>query len=165
MKLKNYKMRGVLCSSGLIATLAVASYFLNIWFSRKEARSIQQLEDSSEPLVILTGKLRLQLFPGPPEYSSIENGDRADYCWVLELDRPSFLQALNVPVNELTLDLSDILKRSEANVVMLGSDKEMGSICEQYEHEQVAVKGHLFHAHTVHHYTPMLMDVKEVVKF
>lgn len=157
MKSKNYKTRLIFFCI-LIALSFVTIYFLDVWFPCEEAKP----EKSSEPLVTLSGKLTLKLFPGPPEYSSIEDGDRADYCWVLELDRTSFLLALKTPVKELALDLADILKRADANGVMLGIDEEMGSNCSRHKDQQVAVKGSLFHAHTAHHYTPMLMEVKQI---
>ena len=137
----------------------MAVYF---WNKSRSTEPILDQEFSSEPLITLTGKLGLKQFPGPPEYSSIEDGDRADYCWILELDKASFLLALNTPVKELNLDVKDILKWSNPSEVMLVLDKEKESFCRDLEHQQVCVNGHLFHAHTAHHYTPMLLDVKNV---
>lgn len=136
------------------AALVSSSYFFNVNFFQK----------TEEPLITLTGKLRLRLFPGPPEYSSIEEGDRADHCWIVELDDPSFLLALNVPDNELSLDLCDILMRKDAYILMLCLNDGHVSLCQQYKDQNVAVRGNLFHAHTAHHYTPMLLDLKQLVK-
>ena len=133
----------------LAATALVGSgYFLNVIFFQK----------AEEPLITLTGKLRLKLFPGPPEYSSIKDGDRADHCWIVELDDPSFLFALNTPYNELSHDLSDILYRKDAYMLTLCLNEDHVSLCQQYKDQNVAVRGVLFHAHTAHHYTPILLD-------
>ena len=63
---------------------------------------------------------------------------------------------------ELSLELRDILKRSKPHTVMLTIDEQMESICQQLKQQDVIVKGHLFHAHTIHHYTPLLLDVKQI---
>lgn len=163
MTTNNFKIKKLLDYCLLITGLAGGAYFLNLRFAPKEIGPSQQPYNSPGPSITLTGKLQLKLFPGPPEYSSIDDGDRADYCWVLELDPPSFLLALNTPVDELRLDLSDILRRSNANEVMLTIDEDVRDLCRQCEYRQVAVKGLLFHAHTAHHYTPMLIDVQQLI--
>ncbi len=162
MRRKNYKITLLLCCFGLFVGLPIAYYFLNIWIHSRSTESTLDLEAFSEPLVTITGKLSLKQFPGPPEYSSVENGDRVDYCWILELDKPSFLLALGTPVKELGLDFKDILKWPNSSEIVLVLDKEMEKFCRDYEHQQVSVEGCLFHAHTAHHYTPMLLDVKRI---
>lgn len=159
MKIDSSKIGWFFC--GIISMWAI-SYLIPLNLLNKDTRTrLPEPSPHSEPLVTLKGKLKLQLFTGPPEYSSIENGDRIDHCWVLELDNSSFLLALNAPSNELSLDLGDVLRRSDANQVMLGRSR-MGDICPQYENQVVIVRGRLFHAHTIHHYTPLLMDMQEI---
>jgi len=138
----------------LAAAVLINGYFFNVNFFQK----------AEEPLITLTGKLRLKLFPGPPEYSSIEDGDRADNCWIIELDDPSFLLALNVPDNELSLDLRDIVKRKDAYILTLCLNESHVSLCQQYKDQNVVVRGNLFHAHTAHQYTPMLLNLKQIIK-
>lgn len=133
----------------------------NYWFLRKEITSHQTYNSSKQ--IVLSGKMSLKLFPGPPEYSSVDNGDREDYCWVLELDQPSFLLALNMPVDELSLSLDDIVRRADAKLVLISSDKKWRNICQQYKNQKVFVRGSLFHAHTAHHYTPMLIEADEII--
>jgi hypothetical protein len=163
MRRKNHKITLLLCCFGALVGLFIASYFLNKWIFSKSADSSLDLEAFSEPLITIRGVLSQKQFPGPPEYSSIEEGDRVDYCWVLELDKASFLLALNTPVKELGLDVKDILRRSNSGEVMLVLDEETERFCRDYEHQQVSVEGYLFHAHTSHHYTPMLLDVKKIL--
>lgn len=139
-------------------------YFISFHFSYENIAVSGVLKKFQEPIITVSGTLHSKLFPGPPEYSCIENGDRKDYCWVLELDKPSFLLALNTPINELSLELSDILKRSDANQVIVILEKNMKNFSPEYENKNVIIQGHLFHAHTAHHYTPMLIQAKQILK-
>ena len=43
--------------------------------------------------VSLLGKIRLQVFPGPPNFKNIYRGDEATYEFVLDLDTPVCLKA------------------------------------------------------------------------
>jgi hypothetical protein len=124
---------------------------------------LQLPEDTPEKLVVLKGKLILRLFPGPPEYTSIEKGDRADYCWMLLLNAESFRIATSTPVGEPYSDLKSILNWSNHNEVHLGLEEDMNDFCCGHEDKEVTAQGYLFHAHTAHHYSPILMDVKKLL--
>jgi hypothetical protein len=107
--------------------------------------------------------MSIKLFPGPPEYASVKKGDRADYCWILELDEDSYLFAAQASVNkDFALDVDTILKRANAKEVMLSLEEEMKQLYQGYLGKSVSVEGYLFHAHTAHHYTLMLLDVKQI---
>ena len=152
------RIQSTICLCLVIVAVIPLAYF----FSQKPkipAASIQ----SSEPSITLRGKLRLKLFPGPPEYGSIEEGDQADYVWIVELDDPSFLLALNAPENELSLDLADIVEREDAHDLILCVNENLERSCEEYKDQDVIVRGILFHAHTAHHYTPLLIDLKDIL--
>jgi hypothetical protein len=118
--------------------------------------------NAPEKLVSLKGCLTLKLFPGPPEYSSIEDGDREDYCWILKLDEASFLTAITTPVAEPANDLNRIVKRLHPDEVMLVLDEHLEEFCQKYQNCEIESLGYLFHAHTIHHCTPILIDVKEL---
>lgn len=121
-----------------------------------------QKEYGSDPFITLSGILQLKVFPEPPEYSSIENGDRGDSCWVLELDKESFILALSAPVQpELALDFKDILKWPNASEVFLFPDYNVDESFRSKNGHHISISGYLFHAHTAHHYTPMLLTVPE----
>jgi hypothetical protein len=163
MKRKNHAMRLFLCYFGAVIGLLASTYLLNKWIFSKSVGSTMDLETFPESLITISGILSRKQFPGPPEYSSIDDGDRVDHCWVLELDKTSFLLALNTPVKELGLDFRDILRWKNSSEVMLVLNDEVEKACRMYEGLRVYVVGYLFHAHTVHHYTPMLLDVKKVL--
>ena len=152
------RIHSTICLCLVIVTVVPLAYY----YSQRLKTPIENIQ-SSEPSIILRGKLRLKLFPGPPEYGSIEEGDRADYVWIVELDDPSFLLALNAPENELSLDLAAIIKREDAHDLILCLNENFKSTCEEYKDQDVIVRGVLFHAHTAHHYTPLLIDLKDIL--
>lgn len=153
----------VACGSfGLIAISFIALYCFPMRFCQKNSLALS--EGGKEMLVTLSGKLDLKLFPGPPEYSSIEEGDRADYCWILQLDRPSFEIATTTPVVEPANDLNHILQKAHQNEILLSMDEDLENRCREYLEQEIVCVGLLFHAHTTHHYTPILMEVKNVMR-
>ena len=125
--------------------LGLVSFLLvNVCFFGEEL-SKGDVNTSLERVVVLSGRLILKRFCGPPEYSSIEDGDRIDDCWVLQLDKGSL----------------DILE-SVADQVLLALDEDMNVFCLDHANDGVVVEGFIFHAHTAHHYTPILIDVKNM---
>ena len=118
--------------------------------------------DAPERLISVKGKLILKLFPGPPEYSSIEDGDRVDHCWILKLDETSFLKVMTTPVVDPANILENIKKWPHSDEILLVLEDHMENFCQRYQNQEILSLGHLFHAHTIHHYTPILMNVKEL---
>ena len=43
--------------------------------------------------VMLSGKVVAKVFPGPPNYYSIQQGDQPENAWLLVLDKPECVQA------------------------------------------------------------------------
>ena len=134
------------------------------WFftASKKINPLELPIGTTESLVVLKGRLVGKLFAGPPEYSSVEDGDRGDYCWILQLDDPSLERALTTPVVEPANNLANIITWPNYREVFLFSD----GVTEDfiiYRDKEIEVEGYLFHAHTVHHYTPILMNVKRIL--
>lgn len=123
---------------------------------------LRLLEDAPEKLITLKGKLILRLFPGPPEYTSIEKGDRADYCWMLHVNEEFFKIATAIPVPEPCSDLKSIMEWSNHDEIYLSLEENMIDFCCDHESNEITVQGYLFHAHTSHHYSPILMNVKKM---
>lgn len=152
--MKKKLMKYAFCVLGIVG-VCFAGYHL--WI---EHFKFCQSENVSDPFVTLTGTLHSKVFPGPPEYSSIEDGDRADSCWVLNLDKASFILALNAPVQELSLDFEDIMKWPKANEMILVTEENMEEWLRSQQGKYISISGYLFHAHTAHHYSPMLLIVR-----
>jgi hypothetical protein len=114
-----------------------------------------------EKLISLRGKLILRLYPGPPEYSSVENGDYPGYCWFLQMDRPSFQIAFKTLLPGLALSPEDIMSHTNWYEVQLGCLSPDDFYC-QHINQEVVVEGYLFHAHTAHHHAPFLLDMSNI---
>ena len=118
---------------------------------------ISQLEPagcrSYEPAVVtLHGSLIRKTFPGPPNYSDIHKGDRAETYFLLNLDSPICLNT----------DKSDPdLRPSQKNVrtVQLVLEEGTYELVKPLLGKKVVASGSLFTAHTGHHHTPVLLTV------
>lgn len=113
-------------------------------------------------LVNLKGSLELKLYPGPPNYESIENGDYPECCWMLQMDSKSFDIASKTPVLEPALSMIDIMSFSNWNEVQLRFETEMRKFCESHVNQNVTLQGYLSHAILAHHHAPFLMSVQSV---
>lgn len=119
-------------------------------------------EEAPQLLVTLKGSLQLKLYPGPPNYESIENGDYPEYCWMLQMDSKSFDIASKTPVLEPALSMTDIMSVLNWNEVQLGLETDMRKFCENHINQEVTLQGYLSHAILAHHHAPFLMSVQSV---
>ena len=107
-----------------------------------------------EPAIVtLQGKLTLDAFPGPPEYSSIADGDEIQRYWILNLDRP--LKVVVDPGEELFVTHDNVHKIQL--VCMQGCRK----LLHPKEGQKVNLVGTLYSAHTAQHHTDVLMTVQK----
>ena len=102
-----------------------------------------------EPNIVrLTGVLRENICPGPPEYASIEMGDAPEHIFVLTLDSP-------IHVRE-SIHKENSWNEPEDNVTEIqvaASPREAKHLV----NKRVAISGSLFHAITGHHRTEVVM--------
>jgi hypothetical protein len=107
---------------------------------------------SYEPAqVTLNGTIVEKIFPGPPEFESIEKGDRPDTHWILKLSEPVCVNG--DPKDEINSETETNIKAIQ--LIVQEDDN-------QYKHllsRKVVVTGTLFHAHTGYHRTRVLMEV------
>jgi hypothetical protein len=54
------------------------------------------------------------------------------------------------------------MKWTDPDEIFLCLDEMTRKYCEEHKNQNIECKGYLFHAHNVHHYTPILMDVKKI---
>lgn len=109
---------------------------------------------SYEPLVVtVSGSISRKDFPGRPNYESIAKGDERETYWVLQLDRTACV-----------LGDKETMNASESSITNI----QLVLNSAQYKKYQsllmtpVTVTGTLFHAHTGHHHTSVLMNVSEI---
>lgn len=121
-------------------------------------------EGSPSSLIALEGFLQLKLYPGAPNYESIENGDYPERCWMLEMDSKSFDIASHTLVLEPALSIMDIMSTSNPSEVQLGLETNMRGFCERHINQKVTIQGYLSHAILAHHHAPFLMSVHSIHK-
>jgi hypothetical protein len=122
----------------------------------------EKIEDcfSYEPEIIsLTGIIQRETFPGPPNYSSIENGDEEMIYWILHLDGKICVEKnLNDPgqpyYNISTYNIAELQ-------LVFGDDKNY----DQYRSllgKKVKVHGTLYHQYAARHVATILINVNDL---
>lgn len=100
--------------------------------------------------VVLEGKLILKDYPGPPNYSEDSNSKK-EKCYILQLHTP-----INIKGDKLDEINSDTY--TNVSEIQLVKSNSMDAI----KNKQIKIKGTLFQAHTGHHHTDVLMEVKKI---
>ena len=100
--------------------------------------------------VVLKGTIRRHTFAGPPNYESVAKGDQAETVWLLHLTQPICVSAS-----------SDWEKETGVSKLQL-----MFANSSQYDkallNGKVDVTGTLYHQHTGHHHTKVLIKVNSI---
>ena len=117
--------------------------------------SAQQCLKYGPTVVSLTGTLRSQTFPGPPNYESIKRGDRKETAIILTLVARTCTtgndpQGVDVPETGIREVQLVVTKDAHWRIVrrLLG--------------KRAKVAGTLFHAFAGHHRTKVLIDVSSI---
>lgn len=114
-----------------------------------------------EPTVIeLSGILELRTYPGPPNYDSVKLGDEPERCYYLKLLKPIDV----FPVLAEKSLINDAVEK-DVNVIQLSlrNDSLSGHFKKIGFGKKVKLKGSLFHRHTGHHHTNVLMSVDDIL--
>jgi hypothetical protein len=104
--------------------------------------------------VELRGILYEEVYPGPPEYTSVKMGDRPEKTVFLTLKEP-----INVELKknaELEEDITNIPEKGVRELQVVFSDSKPSA--DQIK-QKVSLKGTLYHACTAHHHRRVLMMV------
>lgn len=132
-------------------------YFISdIEFHVDTAIDIKQQRERPAPIVFyephitsLKGTLRQKLYPGPPEYSNVENGDAPEYPLFLTLTEPVDVllkEPEEEPFNQPETGIREI------QIVFSEEDPPV-----ELWDQGISVQGTLFSAHTGHHRRRVLM--------
>ena len=100
--------------------------------------------------VELFGKLHKTVYPGPPEYMSVERGDHAEEVVILTLKDPI----------DVEIKREDNFNEPEKGVRELQVVFPESIPSAHQMKEEISLKGTLYHAHTAHHRRRVLMTVK-----
>jgi len=101
--------------------------------------------------VEVSGFLYETVYPGPPEYMSVEMGDRPEEAVILTLKEP-----INVEIKSRGEDDFNEPEKDVRELQISFSDS--GPLPAQMKKE-IVLKGTLYHAHTAHHRRKVLMMV------
>jgi hypothetical protein len=107
------------------------------------------------PRVSLSGKVQSRVFPGPPNYNSIKRGDRPETAFILTLPTPTC--TINKTADDIDVPETDI--REVQLVITKPSDWKL---IKRLLGKPVLITGTLFHSHTAHHRTKVLLDVAKL---
>ena len=106
-------------------------------------------------VVELSGTIHEQDFPGPPNYESIAAGDARESSWILHLDKVICVSG----------DPNDVLNQAEENI----GEIQLVIASEQYKKYKMlllkpaTVRGTIFHSHTGHHHTRILLNLEQIL--
>ena len=103
----------------------------------------------------LYGKVREELFPGPPNYESIDNGDVPQFYWILYTNEPISLVGRCMETNELR-------DNGESCAFQLCLTGQIYNNRLDILGKYVKVDGEIFFGHTGHHKTKALLDVNSI---
>ncbi|HEV2862727.1 MAG TPA: DUF3465 domain-containing protein [Pyrinomonadaceae bacterium] len=102
---------------------------------------------------VLSGTIKRLTVPGRPNYESTRRGDRPEVIWVLTPSAPFCVDA--DASNEAEKNVRDV------QLVLPGGPADFRRY-RAMSGRKVQLKGSLFHSHTIHHRTAVLMDVSEI---
>lgn len=106
--------------------------------------------------VELRGILSEEVYPGPPEYTSVEMGDRPEKAVFLTLKKPINIELKKNTETGPEEDFFNMPEKGVRELQVVFSDSKPSAHQINYE---VSLKGTLYHAHTAHHHRRVLMMV------
>jgi hypothetical protein len=110
-----------------------------------------------EPAVVsVTGRLVQRVFPGPPNYENVKAGDARETQWLVRLS--SSVCVDGGPASELNTEAEPGITEIQLVITRSSDWKRYASLLRK----DVRVTGMLFHAHTAHHRTPVLLTVRSI---
>lgn len=107
---------------------------------------------------VITGKLRVEMFYGPPGYGENPEEDMKEETYLLWLDQPVKVFSNSPEQEEEGFNTT----KQEVDKIQLMSTHDIQF--KSYEGKTIQVRGSFFGAHTGHHHAEVLMDVNQLVE-
>lgn len=109
--------------------------------------------DDAQSKVTVSGRLTLQLFPGPPNFESIAAGDAEERTFIVELPSAACID-----------DGGDFAEPTEkfVTVQVSGAQDALSEVLKAAVGRQVVVEGEGFASHTGHHHAPLVVIADRV---
>jgi hypothetical protein len=132
------------------------TFILTIAFSGTFANALVDLTcfKYDPAMITVIGILKSKVYPGEPNFVSIEAGDEPETIYFIEL-KP--------PICTITRQESWMLGHERISEVQLAVSKLQFGQLDANLGKVVTIKGSLFEAFDEHHHTPVLMDVNTLV--
>lgn len=120
--------------------------------------------------VVLKGIVKQIVFPGPPHFLSVENGDWEEPRTILEVDEASLLRLVETQ-SQVTLNhylgkfIDSELKADEPNANLVTLDSSFigkSDNIEQYENKLVVIDA-VISAQPAHCHTPFVVEIAKVL--
>jgi len=127
-------------------------YLLALVFFKSPLSASERVYQYDPHVVTLTGVLGTRVYPGAPNYESVKKGDRPNKVWLIKLPRPISMDPDPASLNERETGIEEI------HVIL--TDLKGEEVLKKHRGETVSFTGMIFHAHTIHHPLPLLMDVQ-----
>ncbi|WP_413496207.1 DUF4431 domain-containing protein [Morganella psychrotolerans] len=121
--------------------------FRNLAATGSNNRQVSCYNDGQQ--VSITGEMKRTVYPGPPNYESIEDGDEPEIYWILHTQKAMACMN-NAP------EWGD---KDKLQLVISG---DFYNENKQLLNKPVVVNGQLMYAETGHHHTPVLIVVDSV---
>jgi hypothetical protein len=135
----------------------IFALLLLITASAAYARAQEQCLSYEPAEVRLAGTISKQVVPGPPNFENVRKGDQPETIWILTLDKAVCVTGNTDDMNEAERNVTDLQL-----VLQPDHFARLRRMTGRKVH--VVSRGKLFHAHTAHHRTKVLLDVKEIAK-
>lgn len=104
--------------------------------------------------ILLSGKLEFHIFPGPPNFEDVSQGDTPEPTYILRLDSPICL------IDEEVFDTQNLTSIH----LIVDTPELMGELSEQKGKHITLVLFDFFGRQTAHHHAPVLATVRSVAK-
>lgn len=140
----------------LVVAMSISACGLQVNAQKKQEAPESQKKEwvDYEPAVVeLKGKLVVKTYFGPPNYGENPKTDSREKGWIVSLDKPINVRGKTGPDADYESDSVENVR--ELQLVLLVPHKGLKG-------RKVIVKGTLFHAHTGHHHTDVLMQVQSI---
>ena len=120
--------------------------------------------------VILSGIVKDMIFPGPPNFVSVDEGDWAEPRWILDVDEQSLARLAEAQARAIDdcymrefIDSELRADEPNANLVTLDSffTEEPESVA-RYENKRVTIDA-VISAQPAHCHTPFVVEIAEVL--
>jgi hypothetical protein len=108
---------------------------------------------NGQPIQTLKGVIEKETFPGPPNYESVEKGDKPETYWIFNLD---------VPICTSGADQRGPSENNVRKLQLLFAQVDMYKAYRSQLAKPVTVTGSLEHAFSGHHHTDVMLQVTKI---